>query len=74
MALIARLKLKDEFTLTQYFLYIDSLLSWFDDSFLELSLMWSVYFLSTYNNNNNKDDFLSAPTRRELKALYNSTA
>ena len=33
MPLIARLK--DEFTLTQYCLYIDTLLSWFDDSFLE---------------------------------------
>ena len=31
LALIARLK--DEFTLTQYLLYMDSLLSWFDDSF-----------------------------------------
>ena len=36
MALIARLK--DEFTLTQYCLYIDTLRSWFDDIFLELKV------------------------------------
>ena len=36
MALIAGLK--DECTFTQYFLYIDTLLSWFDDSFLELNV------------------------------------
>jgi hypothetical protein len=36
MALVARLT--DEYSLSQYFLYIDSLTSWFDSSFLELNV------------------------------------
>ena len=36
MALVARLK--DEYSLSQYFLYIDFLTSWFNSSFLELNV------------------------------------
>ena len=36
MALIARLKDEFSFTLIQYF--VDTLVSWFDDSFLELNV------------------------------------